>query len=86
MAYSSTIKLNLASGIKQNALAEARRIGISLQDFIRMLLSTYFAKSDSISALSREKMLFDNARKEIREKKYHEINSSSELENYLLSL
>ena len=48
---SATIKINLSSGILQNAQAEAERIGITVQDFIRMLMGTYFSNANSIQAI-----------------------------------
>jgi hypothetical protein len=62
---SSTIKINVSSGILGHAEAEARRIGISLQDFIRMLMATYFANAQSVRAVSRDSALYDQAQKEI---------------------
>lgn len=50
---SATVKVNLPSGILAHAEGEADRIGISLQDFIRMLLATYFAQARAIQAVSR---------------------------------
>ncbi len=81
---SSTIKINLSVGLKDNILSEANRIGISIQDFIRMLLSTYFAKTESINSISQDKILLNQAKKEIKAKKYVSINSSKELEDHLL--
>ncbi|HLD24872.1 MAG TPA: hypothetical protein VJB96_03040 [Patescibacteria group bacterium] len=50
---SATVKVNLPSGILAHAEGEAARIGISLQDFIRMLMATYFAQARAIQAVSR---------------------------------
>ena len=83
---SSTIKINLSSGLKKNASFEASRIGISIQDFIRVLLSTYFAKSEAINAISQDKSLLKNAKQEIEAGRYTKINASRELEKYLLNL
>lgn len=51
---SSTIKINLSSGILRNAQNEAERIGISLQDFIRMLMASYFANPEGIRSMRGE--------------------------------
>jgi hypothetical protein len=83
---SSTIKINLSSGLKKNASFEANRIGISVQDFIRMLLSTYFAKSDAIMAISQDNNLLKNAKQEIKSNNYSIINSSKQLNKHLLKL
>ncbi len=54
---SSTIKLNLPKGLHVNTQNEADRIGISLQNFIRMLLAMYFSNHDSITnVLQKEKL------------------------------
>jgi len=68
----------------QNSAKEADRIGISLQDFIRMLLATYFSRSEAISSISRDGVLLDNAKREIKEKKYVEFTNIKELKEYLL--
>ena len=83
---SSTIKLNLPSGILQNAEVESNRIGISLQDFIRMLMATYFANSNSIRAISRDRVLFSQAQEEIRKGEYTKVSNASDLETYLRSI
>lgn len=83
---SSTIKVNLPKGLLKNGMQEAGRIGISLQDFIRLLLATYFSRSESIKAISRDKMLLESAEKEIAEGKYTSVKNSKELREYLLNL
>jgi len=83
---SSTVKVNLSDGIMHNALSESERIGISLQDFIRMLLGTYFAKSTSIQSISRDQVLFDNALQDIEAQKFTRVKNQRELDNYLDSL
>lgn len=80
---SSTVKLNLPSGILANAEAESKRIGISLQDFIRMLMGTYFANANSIRAVSRDQALYDRAQQEIQAGKYTEVKNKQELDAYL---
>ena len=82
---SSTVKVNLPEGIMQNSAAEAERIGISLQDFIRLLLATYFSRSEGITNVSRDKVLLDNAKSEIKKGKYKEFADTKELSEYLLS-
>lgn len=82
---STTIKLNLHQTMVKNASTEAKRIGLSLQDFIRMLLGNYFATPVMEKAEYYQK-LFDVARKEIREGKYTTIKNSSELKKHLKSL
>ena len=79
----STIKINLAPGIKHNAQEEAKRIGISLQDFIRTLLATYFANARSIRMMPRDQELFDRAQREIQAGAYTEIGNKKELKTYL---
>lgn len=83
---SSTIKLNLPSGILTNAKGEAERIGISVQDFIRMLMSTYFANPTSIRSVSREEALIARAEEEIRNGEYTEVSSKKELRAHLNKL
>lgn len=83
---SSTVKLNLPTGILQNAQEESRRIGISLQDFIRMLMGTYFANSNSIRAVSRDQSLFDQAQEEIKKGEFTKVKTSKKLNEYLDTL
>lgn len=83
---SSTIKLNLPSGILQNAKQEADRIGISLQDFIRMLMGSYFASSNMTNTVSRSSTLLTKAKQEIADGEYTAINNSQELDNYFKKL
>ncbi len=79
----STIKLNLPSRILQNAQEESRRIGISLQDFIRMLMATYFANAGAIRAVSRNQALFDRAQQEIQKGEYTSVSNKTTLNTYL---
>lgn len=79
----STIKINLSSGIMQNAKAESERIGISLQDFIRMLMATYFANAGAIRAISHNQALFNQAQQEIQKGEYKSITNQTELKTYL---
>ncbi len=74
----NTIKLSLSPGILQNATQEADKIGISLQDFIRMLMGSYFA--------SKSSSLFAKANKEIAAGEYTIIDNSKELNKYLKTL
>ncbi|MEK7543739.1 MAG: hypothetical protein AAB557_02640 [Patescibacteria group bacterium] len=83
---SSTIKLNVSSGILANADAEARRIGISLQDFIRMLMATYFANTQSVRAVSRDQSLYEQARNEIQSGSFVRVKNKRELNEYLNKL
>lgn len=83
---SSTIKLNIPSGILQHAKNESTRIGISLQDFIRMLMATYFANGGSIRALSHDFAFFNQAQKEIQEGKFTTTASPKEINEHLQSL
>lgn len=80
---SSTVKINLPSGILQNAQTESQRIGISVQDFIRMLMATYFANSDAIGAVSHNQALFNKAKREIQNGEYTKITNKKELNSYL---
>lgn len=80
---SSTIKLNVSAGILVNAEAEARRIGISLQDFIRMLMATYFANTQSVRAVSRDQALYDQAKTEIQRGSFTRVKNKRELNDYL---
>ncbi len=82
----STIKLNLPSGILQNAQVESQRIGISLQDFIRMLMATYFANAGAIRSISRNQALFDRAQQEIQKGEYTSITNKTALNTYLDTL
>ena len=83
---SSTIKLNLPSGIFRNAKQEADRIGISLQDFIRMLMGSYFANSYGVNSASKNSTLLSEAKKEIAESEYTVINNTQDLDKYLKTL
>ena len=85
-APSSTIKINVSTGILQNAQSEARRIGISLQDFIRMLMATYFANASSIRTISRDQALWNRAQEEIKTGQYTPVKNKKELNTYLDSL
>lgn len=82
-ASSSTIKINVPLGILQNAQGEAHRIGISLQDFIRMLMATYFANSRAMGAITREQALWENAQNEIKNGQYTTVKNKKELHTYL---
>ena len=82
-SVSSTIKLNLSGGILENSRSEARRIGISLQDFIRMLMATYFSRSEAIQTISRDQILLKQARDEIESSQYTAVSDSKALKNYL---
>lgn len=83
---SSTIKINVPAGILHNAQNEARRIGISLQDFIRMLMATYFANFGSIRMISRDQALWDRAQEEIKTGQYTSVKNRKELNTYLDAL
>lgn len=86
-AGSSTIKLNLPSGILQNAKQEADKIGISLQDFIRMIMGNYFASSKPVyTSVSRDSILLAEAKKEIANGEYDVINNAQDLDKYLETL
>ena len=83
---SSTIKINLPTGILSHAKGESERIGISLQDFIRMLMATYFANAPSIRAVSHDETLFLKAQKEIQKGEYTRVVDRKALDSYLASL
>ena len=83
---SATVKVNLPIGILRNAKSEATRIGISVQDFIRMLMATYFARSGSIRAITPDEVLLDRAEKEIAQGEYTRITSPKKLREYLSDL
>ena len=83
---SSTVKLNLPTGILYNAKKESLRIGISLQDFIRMLMATYFANAGSVRALSRDQTLYNRAQQEIHDRKFITIETDTQLRDYLHNL
>lgn len=83
---SSTIKVNVPAGIFHNAQSEAQRIGISLQDFIRMLMATYFANAASIRTISRDQALWERAREEVESGQYTAVKSKKELHAYLDAL
>lgn len=74
----NTIKISLSPGILQNATQEADRIGISLQDFIRMLMGSYFA--------SKSSSLFVKANKEIAAGEFTTIDTAKDLTKYLKNL
>lgn len=83
---SSTIKLNLPSGILNNAQGEAKRIGISIQDFIRMLIANHFANNAPVRPSSREQMLYNQAMDDIRNGRYTSITTKKQLQEHLDSL
>jgi len=83
---STTIKINLPQGILQNSKEEADRIGISIQDFIRMLMATYFANSRTISSIKKDEYLYDRAQSEIKHKQYHEVENADDLDTYFDTL
>jgi len=83
---SSTIKLNLPNGILRNAQNEAKRIGISLQDFIRMLMANYFAGFGSIKTMSRDQALYERALGEIKRGEYTTISSKKEFDEFFKKL
>jgi len=83
---SSTVKINVPAGILHNAQTEAHRIGISLQDFIRMLMATYFANAASVRAVSRDQSLWERAQEEIKSGQYTTVKTKKELHAYLDSL
>lgn len=82
-ANSSTIKINVPAGILRNAQSEAHRIGISVQDFIRMLMATYFANSSSIRTISHDQTLWDRAQEEIKIGQFTSVKGKKELNAYL---
>jgi len=83
---SATIKVNIPDGILRNSEQEASRIGISVQDFIRLLLATYFSRSESIQAISRDAILLKGAQQEIGAGQYSELGNANDLQEHLLSL
>lgn len=83
---SSTIKINVPAGILHNAQSEAQRIGISLQDFIRMLMATYFANAASIRTISRDQALWERAQEEVKSGQYTAVKNKKELHAYLDAL
>ena len=70
----------------RNSQSEAKRIGISVQDFIRMLMATYFANAGSIRSISRNQALFDRAQDEIKHGKFAKVTSPKELADHLAAL
>lgn len=82
-SYSPTIKVNLPEGMLQNARAEAGRIGISLQDFIRMLMATYFANAHAVQAVSHDQAFFKQAKREIKAGQFTPITTPEQLTSYL---
>ena len=83
---SSTIKLNLPAGILRNAQNEAKRIGISLQDFIRMLMANYFAGFGPVKTVSRDQALYERALGEINRGEYTKISSKKEFDEFFRKL
>ena len=86
MLTNPTIKLNLSPGILANAKVESERIGISLQDFIRMLMATYFAKAGSIQSITRDETLYNQAVDEINRGQFRTVKNRSDLVTYLKKL
>ncbi len=85
-ASSATIKISVPSGIHRNAQREAQKIGISLQDFIRMLMAMYFARSAPTDMFSRDQALWERAREEIKNGQYISVKNKQELRAYLDAL
>ena len=71
---SPTIKVNLREVLLYNSIHKGHRIGISVQDFMRLLLTTYFSRSEAIVSLSREKLLLETAHQEVAEGNYTECS------------
>ena len=82
----TTVKINVPIGMLQNARMESQRIGISVQDFIRMLLATYFAHAPSIKAIVSDDERYQQALKEISSGKFSTVKSHKELSDHLQSL
>ena len=83
---STTVKLNVSAGMLQNAQSEASRIGISVQDFIRMLLATYFAHGPSIHALTPDDQKYQQALHDIQAGRYTVIKDRKQLAKHLSDL
>ncbi|MBU0978404.1 MAG: hypothetical protein ABIJ03_03575 [Patescibacteria group bacterium] len=86
IATSTTIKLNLPAGILQNTQIESKRIGISIQDFVRMLLATYFAHAPSLTAINHDRVLYQEALKDIKHGCFTDVSNVEELNYYLQTL
>ncbi len=82
----TTLKVSLADGLLHNSQTEATRIGISVQDFIRLLLASYFAQSESLTAIKRDKALIERAQQELATRQYTEFKSSAKFQEHLLNL
>ena len=83
---STTLKINLPNGILANARAESIRIGVSVQDFVRTLLTTYFAHAPSIRAVSKGQVLYQDALSDLKNNHYQTVKKATELKTYLDSL
>ena len=70
----------------QHAQTEAGRIGISLQDFMRMLMATYFANARSLRGISRDQELWEHAKDEIANGQYTSVKTKKEFRLYLDAL
>lgn len=83
VATSSTVKLNLPVSILRNTQAESERIGISVQDFIRMLLASYFAHTPSLKASSSDETRYHQALREVAEKVYTVVSDEKGVTEHL---
>jgi len=82
----TTVKVNVPTGMLQNARMESQRIGISVQDFIRMLLATYFAHAPSIKAITSDDERYQRALEDISSGKFSMVKSQKELLAHLRTL
>lgn len=82
----TTVKVNVPNSMLQNARMESQRIGISVQDFIRMLLATYFAHAPSLKAISPDEEKYQRALHDISVGNISTVRSQSELSAHLKSL
>ena len=82
----TTVKINLSTDLKRLAEKEAGRIGFSLQDFMRMMLGSHFAKPVLPTKLSLEEELYLRALPDIESGRCKSFKSGKELVEYLHTL
>ena len=82
----TTVKINEPIGMLQNVRMESQRIGISVQDFMRTLLATYFAHASSIRAITSDDERYQHALQEISNGKFSTVKSQKELSTHLQAL
>lgn len=82
----TTVKINLSTDLKTLVEKEASRIGFSLQDFVRMMLGTYFSRIEALGKPTYEERLYQEALEDVAAGRYTTVKNKKELKKYLDSL